>query len=211
MHVGKGRQNPLHVDYVFLGACLGFIQDSLFEAILSHPRLELQRKIAIVKALGKVIWIQNDLIEKWHNTDGSEYLNEDADALLAELSLEEREGYLHGKKVLGDDSASVHTSRTGSSNRSSDSGKTSLGRPIEEATHLGDGMNMSRCPFSGLARNPAELERQRATSTRSPRMNDTTPEIRQTYHTPGTPRLRLVDGKTVLKENLEPNPFESEM
>ncbi|TIA31348.1 carbon-nitrogen hydrolase, partial [Aureobasidium pullulans] len=27
MHIGKGRQNPLHVDYVFLGACLGFIQD----------------------------------------------------------------------------------------------------------------------------------------------------------------------------------------
>ena len=76
MHVGRGRQNPLHVDYVFLGACLGFIQDSLFEAILSHPRLEMHRKIAIVKALGKVIWIQNDLIERWHNTDGSEYIQE---------------------------------------------------------------------------------------------------------------------------------------
>ncbi|KAI5208984.1 hypothetical protein E4T39_00945 [Aureobasidium subglaciale] len=209
MHVGKGRQNPLHVDYVFLGACLGFIQDSLFEAILSHPRLELHRKIAIVKALGKVIWIQNDLIERWHNTDGSEYVQEEADALLAEIQEDEREGYLHGKKVLGDDGFSI-TSRTGSS-RSSDSGKTSLGRPIEEATHLNDGM--SRCPFSGMSRtgpNPAELERQRATSTpRSPRVNGTAPEVLQQYHNPGTPRVRLIDGKTVLKENLEPNPFQA--
>ncbi|KAI5275571.1 hypothetical protein E4T47_01607 [Aureobasidium subglaciale] len=159
MHVGKGRQNPLHVDYVFLGACLGFIQDSLFEA---------------------------------------------------EIQEDEREGYLHGKKILGDDGSSILTSRTGSS-RSSDSGKTSLGRPIEEATHLSDGM--SRCPFSGMSRtgpNPAELERQRATSApRSPRVNGTAPEVLQQYHNPGTPRVRLIDGKTVLKENLEPNPFQA--
>ncbi|KAG9563278.1 hypothetical protein KCU71_g6907, partial [Aureobasidium melanogenum] len=211
MHVGRGRQNPLHVDYVFLGACLGFIQDSLFEAILSHPRLEMHRKIAIVKALGKVIWIQNDLIERWHNTDGSEFLQEEADELLGEIQEEDREGYLHGKKVLGDDGSSIYTSRTGSS-KSSDSGKTSLGRPIEEATHLGDGM--SRCPFSGMARtvsNPAELDRQRATSTRSPRVNGTAPDVLQQYHSPGTPRIRIIDGKTVLKENLEPLPkvFES--
>ncbi|THY66103.1 hypothetical protein D6C97_01997 [Aureobasidium pullulans] len=211
MHIGKGRQNPLHVDYVFLGACLGFIQDSLFEAILSHPRLELHRKIAIVKALGKVIWIQNDLIEKWHNTDGAEYAQEEeADTLLGKIAEDEREGYLHGKKILGDhDGSSIFTSRTGSS-KSSDSGKTSLGRPIEEATHLGDGM--SRCPFSGMARsgpNPADLERQRATSTRSPRVNGTAPDVLQQYHTPGTPRIRIIDGKTVLKENLEPNPFEA--
>ncbi|KAI4737399.1 hypothetical protein E4T50_12106 [Aureobasidium sp. EXF-12298] len=211
MHVGRGRQNPLHVDYVFLGACLGFIQDSLFEAILSHPRLEMHRKIAIVKALGKVSWIQNDLIERWHNTDGSEFLQEEADELLGEIQEEDREGYLHGKKILGDDGSSIYTSRTRSS-KSSDSGKTSLGRPIEEATHLGDGI--SRCPFSGMARtvsNPAELDRQRATSTRSPRVNGTAPDVLQQYHSPGTPRIRIIDGKTVLKENLEPLPkvFES--
>jgi hypothetical protein len=168
----------------------------------------MHRKISIVKALGKVIWIQNDLIERWHNTDGSEYSQEEADTLLGEIQEEEREGYLHGKKILGDDGVSILTSRTGSS-KSSDSGKTSLGRPIEEATHLGDGM--SRCPFSGMARsgpNPADLERQRATSTRSPRVNGTAPEVLRQYHSPGTPRIRIIDGKTVLKENLEPNPFE---
>lgn len=55
MHVGKGRRNPLHVDYVFLGACLGYIQDAMMESILSHPKLHRTRKIAIVKAINKVI------------------------------------------------------------------------------------------------------------------------------------------------------------
>lgn len=146
MHVGKGRKNPLHVEYVFLGACLGFIQDAMFEAILSHPRLELYRKIALIKALGKVIWIQNDLMERWHNSDALEFLEEEP--IDSDESL--KEGYLHGKQMLGDDDAS-----------------TVLGRPIEEATHLMDGMNMGRCPFSGMARpDPAHLERQRAVPSR---------------------------------------------
>ncbi|RVD82507.1 uncharacterized protein DFL_006932 [Arthrobotrys flagrans] len=146
MHVGKGRKNPLHVEYVFLGVCLGFIQDAMFEAILSHPRLELYRKIALIKALGKVIWIQNDLMERWHNADALEFLEEEP--LDEEDAL--KEGYLHGKQMLGDDDVS-----------------TILGRPIEEATHLMDGMNMGRCPFSGMARpDPAHLERQRAVPSR---------------------------------------------
>ncbi|KAK6542961.1 hypothetical protein TWF694_006896 [Orbilia ellipsospora] len=168
MHVGKGRKNPLHVDYVFLGACLGFIQDAMFEAILSHPRLELYKKIAIVKALGKVIWIQNDLMERWHNADGLEYL-EDENGRLDDRE-ELREGYLHGKKILGDDGASMGSTSTESSVRSSDSGKTILGRPIEEATHLMASSGAGRCPFSGMAGpTPAgHLEKQRVVMMRPP-------------------------------------------
>ncbi|KAK6345301.1 hypothetical protein TWF718_007222 [Orbilia javanica] len=203
MHVGKGRKNPLHVEYIFLGACLGFIQDAMFEAILSHPRLELYRKIALIKALGKVIWIQNDLMERWHNTDALEFLEEepidDEEAL--------KEGYLHGKQVLGDDDASVRSNGTNASKRSSESGKTILGRPIEEATHLMDGMNMGRCPFSGMARpDPAHLERQRAVPSRPAAVNMSGNGLSE-YHIPGTPRLKLVNGRTVLKQNLDPNPF----
>ena len=94
MHVGLGRAHPLHVEYIHLGACLSFIQDILTEAILSHPRLHLQRKVAIVKAVGKVIWIQNDLMAKWHVRDGAEFVKEGQEVVV------EEEGYLHGKKVL---------------------------------------------------------------------------------------------------------------
>ncbi|KAK6359806.1 hypothetical protein TWF696_000943 [Orbilia brochopaga] len=214
MHVGKGRKNPLHVDYVFLGACLGFIQDALFEAILSHPRLELPKKISIVKALGKVIWIQNDLMEKWHNSDGLDCTPSDEEDEALEEG-DEQEGYLHGKKILGDsngsspDSASLNSGSDGS-RRSSESGKTVLGRPIEEATHLMEGM---RCPFSGMARaDPPDLDKQRAMLPRpslsgsgSPR--DSAVGLEQ-FHTPGTPRLKLVNGVTVLKGgSLDLNPF----
>lgn len=81
-----------------IGATLSFIQDVLTEAILSHPRLKIERKIAIVKALGKVIWIQNDLFAKWYVRDGEEYQEE------MQVPKVEQEGFLHGKKIVGEDS-----------------------------------------------------------------------------------------------------------
>ncbi|CRG90234.1 hypothetical protein PISL3812_07277 [Talaromyces islandicus] len=95
MHVGQGRQHPLHVEYIHIGACLSFIQDTFTEAILSHPRLQLSRKIALVKALGKVIWIQNDLFAKWYVRDGQEY----AGGEVEQVAIEE-EGYLHGQRMV---------------------------------------------------------------------------------------------------------------
>ncbi|KAF2108163.1 Protoglobin-domain-containing protein [Lophiotrema nucula] len=117
MHVGQGRAHPLHVEYVHIGVTLSFVQDILNEAILSHPRLRLERKIAFVKALGKVIWIQNDLFAKWYVRDGDEFRQE---LVSPEI---EREGYLHGKKVL-------------------DTGSDS---DVEE-------MPSGGCPFKGLAK-----------------------------------------------------------
>ncbi|KAF1839151.1 hypothetical protein BDW02DRAFT_487291 [Decorospora gaudefroyi] len=96
MHVGQGRAHPLHVEYVHIGVTLSFVQDIITEAVLSHPRLKMDRKIALVKALSKVIWIQNDLFAKWYVRDGDEFAEE---RLVPEV---EPEGYLHGKKVLND-------------------------------------------------------------------------------------------------------------
>lgn len=100
MHVGQGRVHPLHVEYVHIGVTLSLIQDVLTEAILSHPRLKMDRKIALVKALSKVIWIQNDLFAKWYVRDGDEFSEERL------VPAVEPEGYLHGKKVLHDGSES---------------------------------------------------------------------------------------------------------
>ena len=100
MHVGQGRVHPLHVEYVHIGVTLSFIQDVITEAILSHPRMKMDRKISLVKALSKVIWIQNDLFAKWYVRDGDEFAEE---RLVPEI---EPEGYLHGKKILHDGSES---------------------------------------------------------------------------------------------------------
>ena len=59
MHVGQGRKHPLHIEYIHMGILLGFIQDVMIEAIMSHPRLDMRRKTALIKAIGKVLWIQN--------------------------------------------------------------------------------------------------------------------------------------------------------
>lgn len=96
MHVGRGREHPLHVEYVHIGACLAFIQDTITEALLSHPRLRMDKKIALVKAIGKVIWVQNDLFAKWYVRDGEEYRDD------MEQPEFEKEGYLNGKKILAD-------------------------------------------------------------------------------------------------------------
>ena len=94
MHTGLGRTHPLHIEYIHIGVCLGVIQDILNEAILSHPRLPMPRKIAFVKALGKIIWIQNDLFTRWYVHDGEEF----TDGM--DFGVVEKEGFLHGKKVL---------------------------------------------------------------------------------------------------------------
>lgn len=120
MHVGLGRAHPLHVEYIHLGICLAFIQDIMTEAILSHPRLSLTRKIAIVKALGKLIWIQNDLFAKWHIRDGVEFAVQDDEVVV------EQEGYLHGKKVFD----------------SSDEDSEAPGTPTATTPGV--------CPFSGI-------------------------------------------------------------
>lgn len=100
MHVGRGREHPLHIEYIHIGAALSLIQNVLTEAILSHPRLHLSRRIALVTAIGKVIWVQNDLFAKWYVRDGDEFADEMEQVMI------EREGYLKGKKIIGDSSES---------------------------------------------------------------------------------------------------------
>jgi len=81
MHVSKARRLPLHVDYIFLGASLGLIQNSLTESIFSLQDREVSfpQRLAMVKAIGKVIWIQNDLLAKWHLRDDQQENSTDED------------------------------------------------------------------------------------------------------------------------------------
>jgi hypothetical protein len=130
MHVGLGRTHPLHVEYIHIGICLGYIQSIMTEAILVHPQLQLRRKIPLVKALGKLIWIQNDMFSKWHIRDGAEF------AVLEDVVVD-REGYLHGKKILHPSDGSDSSEGPGTPTAESSSGT---------------------CPFSGLARGVEGLE-----------------------------------------------------
>ncbi|KAF7557496.1 hypothetical protein G7046_g6034 [Stylonectria norvegica] len=73
MHVGLRRSKPLRVEYIHISATLCLIQHVLTEAVLSHSSLPMSRRVSMVKALSKVIWIQNDLFAKWYVRDGEEF------------------------------------------------------------------------------------------------------------------------------------------
>lgn len=161
MHVGRGREHPLHIEYVHIGACLAFIQDTLTEALLSHPRLPMARKIAFVKALGKVIWIQNDLFAKWYVRDGDEF----ADEMEQHTRLYEREGYLNGRKVLD----GVDEDGGGEDGGSEGEGEAaSLKMPTPPAA----------CPFSGVPiRHKAQTPTGEKGAPPSPPTSVSVPEI----------------------------------
>jgi len=136
MHVGLGREHPLHVEYIHLGATLGLVQEVMTEAILSHPRLSLGWKIKIVKALGKVIWIQNDFMAKWHVRDGEEFVKHEGGE--QDHPAVEPEGYLDGKKILEDVS---EEEENGGSGHAAEKRHSNIPRPTSSA-----------CPFSGMSR-----------------------------------------------------------
>lgn len=141
MHTGLGRTHPLHIEYVHIGAALAVIQDILNEAILSHPRLPLPRKIAITKALNKVIWIQNDLFTKWYVHDGEEF----TDGM--DFGEIEKEGWLHGKKVL-------HHENEGNESDASDD----TASPSDSQSKGKDKVPAGVCPFTGVSASMAKVK-----------------------------------------------------
>lgn len=97
MHCGRARMARLNIEYIHIGACLGFVQDIIMEAVLAHPKLSIRRKTQLLRAIGKVLWIQNDLFARWYVRDGEEF----ADEMDADL----REDH-ENKQVVGGPSAS---------------------------------------------------------------------------------------------------------
>ncbi|GKZ83427.1 hypothetical protein AnigIFM56816_008520 [Aspergillus niger] len=73
MHRGKDRMISFDVEYIHIGACLGYIQDVLIEGVMGCEKMSLPFRVALVRALGKVIWIQNDLFARWRVRDGAEF------------------------------------------------------------------------------------------------------------------------------------------
>ncbi|KAM0715915.1 hypothetical protein Q7P37_008429 [Cladosporium fusiforme] len=145
MHVGEGRRNPLHVDYMFLGICLGFVQDAITEAILTASTVELRLRISLVRALGKLLWIQNDLLARHHiNEDTIGLRSYPGSSMASPVQQPQTQGTTPSSKFsLDTQSISTTSSHTGSETASyAGSNKTSLGRS-REALETGG------CPFSG--------------------------------------------------------------
>ncbi|KAJ5818441.1 hypothetical protein N7474_004032 [Penicillium riverlandense] len=133
MHSGQLRMDPLSVEYIHIGACIGYIQDVMIEAIMSLPQLSLRRKIALLRALTKVLWIQNDMFARWHVKDGDEFADE-----ISLMSMEDGE-----KRMFGSSDASVSQDDDKSSLRSTNS-------TLHSSKSRADPSGV--CPFANLGK-----------------------------------------------------------
>lgn len=73
MHAGHHRRNPLNVDVIHFSLLIGYVQNVITEAIILSTRIADHNKVPLVKAWGKLLWIQMDLFTKWHVKDGDQY------------------------------------------------------------------------------------------------------------------------------------------
>ena len=154
MHSGQERLHSLNIEFIHINACIGFIQDIFIEALMSHPQLSLRRKIALVRAVNKIIMIQNDLFARHRIRDGEEYADE-----MSEYSFS-REGWVNGKKILGssdassvdDDSASIVSTTTPSTHSAAPSAQTDHTTNTNQSAYSVDPQG-SICPFAALAKN----------------------------------------------------------
>ncbi|EAU83711.1 hypothetical protein CC1G_05615 [Coprinopsis cinerea okayama7 len=70
MHTGEAgfsyRQNKpsLRVEYIQCAILLGYVEDILVNAVLTHPDLDDATKLVVMRAFNKLIWIQNDLFAR---------------------------------------------------------------------------------------------------------------------------------------------------
>ena len=145
MHCGQERLYKLNIEYIHIGACLGFIQDIFTEALMSHPHLSLRRKTALLRAVNKIIWIQNDLFAKWRVRDGEEFADE-----MSEVNVDDEEGYLGDKKILGEGS-------TSGSSINNDRSSVQSGA-VPSRAHFAAPSSASVCPFSGVSQGGTETK-----------------------------------------------------
>ncbi|KJA24041.1 hypothetical protein HYPSUDRAFT_548829 [Hypholoma sublateritium FD-334 SS-4] len=75
MHTGKTgfahrvNKPALRVELIHCSILLGYVEDILVNAVITHPDLDLATKNAVARAANKIIWIQNDLFARHYVTE----------------------------------------------------------------------------------------------------------------------------------------------
>jgi hypothetical protein len=70
MHTGKPgfkhrvKRPDLRVEYIHMGALLGYVVDIVVGAVMEMTEIDNGMKSRVIRALNKVIWIQNDLFAR---------------------------------------------------------------------------------------------------------------------------------------------------
>jgi len=70
MHTGQPgfkhrvKRPELRVEYIHMGALLGYVVDIVVGAVMSMDVIDNEMKCKVIRALNKVVWIQNDLMAR---------------------------------------------------------------------------------------------------------------------------------------------------
>lgn len=86
MHTGKPgfkhrtEKPELRVEYVHMGMTLAYVEDLLIGAIMRMEDVSMSKRIAVIRAFNKILWIQNDLFARHYIDEGArrgEFARED--------------------------------------------------------------------------------------------------------------------------------------
>ncbi|KAI9739463.1 MAG: hypothetical protein M1818_005151 [Claussenomyces sp. TS43310] len=75
MHTGrpgfKHRESrpELRVDYIHMGLTLSYVSDVILNAVMKMDDVPFEKRLAVVRAFNKVIWMQNDLFARHYIND----------------------------------------------------------------------------------------------------------------------------------------------
>src|SRR6187402_779035 len=70
MHTGKPgfkhreKRPDLRVEYIHMSVLLGYVVDIVVGAVMNMEVIDTQMKSRVIRALNKVIWVQNDLFAR---------------------------------------------------------------------------------------------------------------------------------------------------
>lgn len=84
MHTGKPgfkhreKRPDLRVEYIHIGALLGYVVDIIVGAVLEMDAIDIKMKCRVIKAFNKIVWIQNDLFARHYMHDGDEGTRQEA-------------------------------------------------------------------------------------------------------------------------------------
>lgn len=78
MHTGKpgfkhrAKRPDLRVEYIHMSVLLGYVVDIVIGAVMAMDEIDTTTKSRVLRALNKVIWIQNDLFARHYIPVGGE-------------------------------------------------------------------------------------------------------------------------------------------
>lgn len=154
MHSGQERLHALNIEFIHINVCIGYMQDIFILMLLSHAQLPLDRRIALLRAVNKIIMIQNDLFARHRIRDGEEYANE-----ISEHNISTDE-HVESKKTMGSrdsssindlDSSSILSAAELSTRSVASSAQTKTTRITSKSAYSRDAQETT-CPFADLSK-----------------------------------------------------------